>query len=223
MIENCFGPEIEEDKDSSEVEAVVVADMDDSPPKVEIVESTPAWGNANESMKIERVDHCDMLQGGLANSSMELTAFNVLKGSMHSSRSQAIPQTESGFPMPQATENARDESQLLQGLDRVSKKSSFFELSQNNCDDEEFKAKVNFQPPRPAMGGGAGDDEQLFADECMIEEYDAPDLDSDIGATNLTASQRHILANKTPLETNSNFLNNGQFRDAYLKEKVTAK
>jgi len=73
------------------------------------------------------------------------------------------------------------------------------------------------------MGGGAGDDQSLFAEESLIEEYDAPDLDTDIGTTNLTASQRHILANKTPLETKSNFLNAKPFRDAYLKEKVTAK
>ena len=73
------------------------------------------------------------------------------------------------------------------------------------------------------QGGGAGDDQSLFAEESLIEEYDAPDLDTDIGTTNLTASQRHILANKTPLETKSNFLNAKPFRDAYLKEKVTAK
>lgn len=119
-------------------------------------------------------------------------------------------------PQKAVTQRHADGSQLLSGLDNVSKNSNLLEPV-DNFSMEEFKAKVLLQPPQRAS-----DEDDIVADEAVIAECDVSD-DEDEVQTKFNGAQRHILTNKTPLETNSNYLNNVDFREAYLKEKVTGK
>ena len=66
------------------------------------------------------------------------------------------------------------------------------------------------------------DEDDMLEDEAVIEECDLPDDEAEV-KTKLSAAQRHMIANKTPLEANSNYLNDDRFRDAYLKQKVSGK
>ena len=51
----------------------------------------------------------------------------------------------------------------------------------------------------------------------MLEEYEVPDDDIEM-ESNFTQAQRHILANKTPLQADAREFNNPEFRAAYLRE-----
>mmetsp|Transcript_23283 Transcript_23283/g.28860 ORF Transcript_23283/g.28860 Transcript_23283/m.28860 type:complete len:183 (+) Transcript_23283:740-1288(+) len=175
---NVLEPSSLLDKDSTELEPIIVANtfIQDATaePRIELVIGTPDWQNGDD--KIEILSTKAYKQNALdvnptQNQSMDLLGLKI--GSVHS-RAASMAQAQHGnhfdlMPPKAATARNAEVAKFHNDLNADSKKSSFL-MPADNFSEEEFKAKVRLAPPQRVMGG-----DDIAADEALIEEYDAPD------------------------------------------------